>query len=357
MVYKKVLIINIFGIGDVLFTTPLISHLKEHYPEMHIAYVCNRRTAPILADNPKINKIYIYERDEYQAIYKKSKKEFLKKLNGALHELKQEKFNVVIDLSSNSSAGFLMWFIGIKNRAGINYRNRSPFLNSPLCVNGFEGRHVVEYYLSFLKDFGITANSQKPLEITINPNNLLFAESWFKSNNLTAQDKIVCIVPGGGASWGKESDFKRWGAPKYAKLADKIIEKFNAKVILMGDENEKELCAQVGTLMRQRPIMAGGETTIGQFAALLNKCNLAVVNDGGPLHVAVAVGLKTISIFGPVDEVVYGPYPLMGHAVVRKGLTCQPCYRNFRMSTCRHISCLNNIEVDEVFEKVSSFLK
>ncbi len=92
------------------------------------------------------------------------------------------------------------------------------------------------------------------------------------------------------------------------------------------------------------------------MAALLQLCRLVIVNDGGPLHVAVAAGVKTASMFGPVDPVVYGPYPSLGHTIIQKGLACQPCYRQFRKASCDHLSCLRDLSVEEVFNKIERLL-
>jgi len=108
--------------------------------------------------------------------------------------------------------------------------------------------------------------------------------------------------------------------------------------------------------MGHEPVKLFGKTSIGQFGALLSKCSLAIVNDGGPLHVAVAVGTRTVSIFGPVDEGVYGPYPNADHRVVKKEIPCRPCYRQFHRAICDHVSCLNDLGVEEVYQEVESAL-
>ena len=353
---KKILIINIFGIGDVLFTTPLIRRLKEANPGVFIGYLANRRTAPIVQNLPQIDKVFIYDRDEFEEVYRQSRIRYIQRGMAFFSELRKEHFELVLDLSLNSSMNFLTWLIGIPQRIGFNYKNRSPFLTQKIDLLSYEGRHVVDFYLSLLEILGIEPAVIKGLEFPINPSDRQFAQEWFKKNGFMPQDIVVGLVPGGGASWGKEASLKRWTAEKYAKLADKMIEKFSVKIILMGDENERDLCAHLNRQMQHRSYVACGETSVGQCAALLARCTLAVVNDGGPLHLAVASGVKTVSIFGPVDEQVYGPYPRHNHIVVTKGLSCQPCYRNFRMSNCRHLSCLNSLEVDEVLRKVEEIL-
>ena len=137
---------------------------------------------------------------------------------------------------------------------------------------------------------------------------------------------------------------------------DKIIAKSEAAVILMGDSKEQPLCQELTRQCSHSLYDAVGGTTILQMAALLQLCSFVIVNDGGPLHIAVAAGVKTVSIFGPVDPVVYGPYPLSEHIVIQKGLACQPCYRQFRKASCEHLSCLNQLENQDVYRKVEQLL-
>ena len=355
MKLEKILIINIFGIGDVLFTTPLIENLKNFNSQMSIGYLCNRRAEPVLRTNPKIDKIFLYERDEFVAYAKKSKILYWKKIKDLIDEIRKEQYDTVLDVSMNGLTGFLSWAAGIKKRVGLNYKNRNPFLNRKIVFKGYEERHVVEYYLDLLRTLEIPITSNE-LKLYLESGDEAWVDQFLKNKGLNPSLPLMGIVPGGGASWGKEALYKRWPAESYSKLADKMVEKFNAQIILMGASEEKELCLTVAGGMKKPPVFACGETTISRFAALARRCRVNIVNDGGPLHVAVAVGAKTVSIFGPVDEKVYGPYPHGNHQVVTKNLACRPCYRNFRRAACEHISCLKDISVEDVFNTVNEVM-
>lgn len=352
---KKVLIVNFFGIGDVLFTTPLISNIKAHAPNTKIGYICSRRTAVMLQCNPKIDKVYIYERDQFNEYYKKSHWMFLRKFKAFLGEIKKEKYDMVIDVSLNWYTGFFTWLVGIKNRIGFNYRNRSAFLNHKIDFKGYEDKHIIDYYAGLLEKIGVPSLT-RGIELNIGDDDRAWVQGFFGANSFKKGDCVVSIVPGGGASWGKEAKYKRWSAENYAKLADKLIEKYNAKIILIGDKNEIELCRRVSSLMAGPSYLICGQTTIHQFAALAKQCQLNIVNDGGALHIAVAADAATISIFGPVDERVYGPYTNKKHHVIVSNLACRPCYRRFRKAHCAHMSCLNDITVNQVLEKVERAL-
>ena len=352
---QRILIINIFGIGDVLFTTPLISNLKAAYPNIHIGYLCNRRTRPLLERNPKVNRIFVYERDEFEAIRRRSTGQYLKAVGKLIQDIKSGQFDMVLDVSLNSFMGFLAWAAGIPRRVGFDYKGRGRFLTQKIPLEGYEGRHVVDYYLDLLTAIGVPV-THRTIELSLTREDTDWADRFLLESRISGRGPVIGFAPGGGESWGKDASCKRWSAERFAKLADKLIEKFTAQIILLGGSTEAGLCDSVARGMKNPCVSACGRTSLSQFAALTKQCALIVTNDGGPLHVAVAAGSKTVSIFGPVDEVVYGPYPADGQKVVKKDLPCQPCYRRFRRADCEHIRCLNQLSMEEVYRKVEEIL-
>lgn len=353
--FKKILIINTFGIGDVLFSTPVISNIKRASPDALLHYLTNPRSAAAIKNNPKIDKILIYERDDFHKVYKRSFVKFLKKWASFFKEIKAENYDAVLDLSLDRGMGVLSMAAGIKQRIGFNYKNRGFCLTRKIPFTGYEEAHVVDHYLRLLEEIGIPAIDKK-LELFVPDEDIQWAKNWRLGEALAFSKLLIAVFPGGGASWGKGARFKRWPIEKYVKLVDKMIEKFDAHIILMGNSEERELCNQISRVSPSSTRVLAGDLTLTQSAALLKQCRMAVLNDGGPLHVAVASQVTTISIFGPVDDKVYGPYPVTGHQVVKKGLACQPCYRQFRMANCSHISCLAQLDVDDVLRKVEDVL-
>jgi heptosyltransferase II len=352
---KKILIINPYGIGDVLFTTPVIKNLRLSYPQAHIAYLANRRTTDFLKVNPSINQVYVYERDEFVEAYRQSPLKFIQKWFSLLKAVRREKFEVVFDFSLNSTFGFLSAVSGIKRRIGFNYRGRGRFLTDKIVLIGFEGKHVVDFFLDLLKFVDVPVVDQH-LSLDVPDRDIQWARDWLIKNKIDARKPLVAVFPGGGASWGNEARFRLWGAAHYAQLVDKIIENFDAAIILLGDSKDEALCREVSRLAHFPLYDAVGQTSLLGLAALFKQCRAAIINDAGSVHVAAAVGVKALSIYGPVDPSVYGPYPPAEHRTVSKGLPCQPCYRRFRMPPCGHISCLRDLSVEEVYRKVQSLL-
>jgi len=354
---KSFLIINPFGIGDVLFSLPLIESLKESFPASKIFYLCNKRTCPVLLDNPLINKVFVYERDEFEAVKKISKFSWIEKILSFISEIKKEKIDIAIDLSLNSQFGFFAWFAGIKKRVGYNYKNRGRFLSKKINFQGYEEKHVIEYYLELLDLVGVKPKYKKT-EITLNEEQINEAEAFLSQHGVSSSETIITIAPCGGASWGRDSYRKHWPKEKFAELADRLIDKYQARIIFAGSGNEGEAIEEIENLMQGNCIKAI-DLPLMNFLAILSRSTILVANDGGPLHMGVFLGIKTVSIFGPVSDTVYGPYPQDGkkHVVVKKDLPCRPCYKKFRLAECLdQLKCLESITVDEVFDSVKSLI-
>jgi len=357
-VYKKVLLINPFGIGDCLFTTPVIGVLKEAWPEVKIGYLCNKRTAPLLENNPHLDSIFIYERDEFEAIRRKSFKLWLKKHLLFLGEIKRERFDIALDFSLNTQYGFFSWYAGIRQRIGYDYKGRGRFLTKRIQLKGYEGKHIIEYYMDLLRYLKLDLRKHN-LEIFIKEDDRKKTDEILEKENIKEGDLLIGIIPGGGKSWGRDAYLKHWPPRDFAKLADKIVEKYKAKIIIMGDFSEKGLVKDVIKGMHYEAIDFSGSTTLGELAALIGRMSLVITNDGGPLHIAVALSKKTLSFFGPVDPMVYGPYPPdeNRHIVLRKALDCSPCYRNFRLNPCqKNRECLVSIDARDAQEAVDRLL-
>ena len=353
---SKILVINPYGIGDVLFTTPLIRTLKKAYPQAEISALLGSRTKEVLVSDPDIKKIYVFDKGRFNS---GSKFREIPRLIKLIMTLKKIKFDLVLDLSNASEYSLICKLIlKIPHRIGFNYKNRGRFLTQSINLEGFNDKHIIEYYLDLARIIGLEPQKEKT-KFYINDNDQDWVKDFLLEHHIKDRSRpVIAVIPGGGGSWGPDAGYKHWSVESYARLSDMLMDKFKAHVILCGDKTESSICRMILTLMAKKPIVASGRTSLGQLAALLAECDLVICNDGGPLHIAVAVGAKTLSIFGPVDEKIYGPYPLdENHQVITSDVDCRPCYRNFKYQNCNDRKCLINIRIKAVLEKVSEVLK
>jgi len=345
---EKFLIINPFGIGDIIFTTPVIGALKEKYPDSFIGYWCNERVEGLLKKDPRIDKIFALSRGDIKRIYKGNLLRKFFVLFDLINKIRKERFGIAFDFSLDSRYGLWSKLAQVKQRIGFNYKGRGRFLTDKVNLSGYSNRHIVEYYSELLKFIGAESKNKSL--------NLLIGK---EVKSYECGSSVVGIVSGGGESWGKEAVYKQWPPQKFGQLAEKIISEKGMHVVLLGSANEKKLADTIIAEVKSDNLAdLTGRLSLEELAAAIKRLKLLICNDGGPLHMAVALGVSTVSIFGPVDEKVYGPYPSNEkHIVVKKDLSCRPCYENFRFKGCfNNRRCLEDITVDEVYEKVKSLL-
>ncbi|MDP8234032.1 MAG: lipopolysaccharide heptosyltransferase II [Candidatus Saelkia tenebricola] len=349
----RILIVNPFGIGDVIFTLPLIRNLKKTFPHSHIGYLSNRRTYPILSVQPEIDSLYVYEKDEWRSLYKTSRIKTIIKFGSFLKSIKRMKFDIVFDLSLAGKFGFIFWILGIKKRLGYDYKNRGIFLNKKIKMSGYSNKHMVEYYSDLVALLGLKSEF-KFTKLSL-PTSVI---DW--GNDEVAELKnrsnlIISLIPGGGASWGSQAYKKRWEEEKYKELLNLMLREIDAGILLLGDKEDKSKWGKVPK--HDMVLNYMGETSLLEFAALISVSDLVVTNDGGPVHIAAAFSIPTLSIFGPVSESVYGPYPKDNkHRIMSLKLNCRPCYKNFRMPSCSHHRCLDELSAGDVFKELKEHL-
>ena len=354
---NKFLIINPFGIGDVLFTTPVIKALRQQYPDSLIGYWSNLRVKPVLVSNPGINKIFALSRGDLKKIYQDS---FFKGLWSAIKlvwQIKKEHFDICLDFSLDHRYSLLAKIIGIRQRIGFDYKNRGRFLTAKISINGYSDKHVVEYYLKLLSFLNIEVKD-KTLELVVPVESELKAKNILASAGIEETDCVIGIAPGAGGSWGKDATYKHWPALKFAQVADRAVSELKAKIVILGDQSERKIAEVIVHAMRNKPIDLTGKTSLDILPAIIKNCNLLITNDGGPMHMAVALGVRSISVFGPVSEKVYGPFPSSSeHLVLKWDMDCRPCYKDFRLPVCeKNRECLRQVSVDAVFDAVVKLL-
>lgn len=354
----RLLCINPFGIGDVLFTTPVIASFKAAYPKSFIGYWCNERVAPLLRYNPAVGKVFALSRGDLKRRAATSPAKAVAGLWGLVRGIKRERFDLVFDFSLDHRYSLLAKLLGIKYRIGFDYKGRGRFLTTALPLAGYQDRHVVDYYLELLQCCGFPVVDRQ-LHLSVPQGHLLASRRLLHRAGLTTDRPVVGICPGAGASWGKDAGIKHWPAESFARLAERLLQERGCQVVLLGDAAEKPLTEAIAAKMSCKVANLAGQLTLEEFVAVVSSLSLLVANDGGPLHIAVARGVATLSFFGPVDEKVYGPYPASAaHRVMTSQVDCRPCYRNFRLAACRkQRACLTGITVEQAFSAAAELLQ
>ncbi len=318
---NKILFITLTNIGDVILTLPVLDSLRLGFPESKITVMVGERPREIFENNPDIERVVVYN--------KRSKlKEKIKLFN----ELRKERFDLVVDLRNS----FFGMFLSAKHRT------------SPLAVIPEELKHMKEKHLYKLKNLrtGELANS-KARSLYIKPGDEEYINKILKENGIADKDKIVIISP------GARSHIKRWSQDKFVDLIPLLVEEFGARVILVGDKDDIPIAGYIVKHCRYPLIDLTGRTSIMQLAGLLNTAGCVITNDSAVLHIASYINVPIVAIFGPTNELKYGPWSGI-KIVVRKDIFCRPCEK----AQCKFgtVKCMQLVKVEDVLRAVKGVL-
>ncbi|MBI4352886.1 MAG: glycosyltransferase family 9 protein [Candidatus Omnitrophica bacterium] len=347
---KRVLVVNPFGIGDVIFSMALVEAVRKNFPSAFIGFLCNERTEGLVRLNPSIDRVFVFNRDRFRNLLRSNLFRFWGELGNLWREVGRERFEALFDLSLGRQYSFAAMLLGIGKRIGFDFKGRGVFLTHKKRIEGYAGRHVTDIQLELLKMGGGGEGVSLRIPFVIPLSARKFAEELLRERGFR---RALAVAPGGGRSWGEKAVYKQWNPERFAEAANKTAKNGDCGVLLLGEKAEKDLLERTAGFLERPCAVVCGEP-IERVCAFLLRSELLLCNDGGLLHLANVLGVKTVSIFGPVDEKVYGPYDRSVLAkVVTEPVPCRPCYRNFRFPPCSNERrCLELLTVERVVEAV-----
>jgi len=361
---RRVLIAQPYGIGDLLFVTPVLRALRLLPAVEKVDLLLGSRTSAVVRSNPHVDEIFSIDKDLFG---RRRQRENFRELAALGARLRSERYDLLLDYSLRGEyAFFSRFFLGIRRRAGFDYKRRGFFHTHRLGLpEGFKGRHAADYFCDLAELAGVPVEDRF-LEFYVTDKDREEAQQML--NEGWREKRFIVVSPGGGESWGKDAHFKRWPVRFFAEMMTWLRKKiaFEAAAIL-ASETEQPLADELVSILKEQGcsedlLNLAGRVSIGASAAILEKAALLVANDGGLVHLARALRTPLIAFYGPVDPEVYGPYPgtAGAAAIFKEGLECRPCYQKFRYrADCPHRNCLQDLQPEEVFQKLESrsFLK
>jgi len=326
------------GIGDLLLLTPALEALSNTFHSAKITLVASTSIAQaILGSNPHIEEIII--KDPFP-LYRIDK---LFKLGRKLTVFKPDIFLVSTGIDPIGST-LISFFSGAPFRVGLNWRSRGFLYTHKVKVH--HGSHEIERNLDLVRSIGVITGDVRP-RFYLNREDIIYTDKWLIERNIKNDELLIGIHPGSSEHLKR----KRWDWKKFAVLSDMLMEKYNIKsIFFLGpsecDLTDKFLSAAVNGLIIAK------ELSIGQTAALISRCFLFLSNDSSLMHMAVALDIPTIGIFGPTSSEQFGPWGKK-HKVIRAEINCPPCYYTDDWMNCDGIRCLKMISVKDVLRHLS----
>lgn len=339
--YKKILIEMHHGLGDIIQILPLIANLRRNFPGSKISLIISRKSDYELINAMKlVDKFYFFNsrRMSYFEIIK------------LMLDIKKEKYNIAfLSHISHKLMGVFLLLCGCERVVGET--NESIISKKYIGIKIDPNMHRVDRNLELLKGIGIKVFEYNPY--------LKIPNYFYKRTIEINEDKpIIGICIGTNPVEKRISlrirekyNVKQWNIDNFIKIIEKLANNNFSIMLIGGKKEEIEIENYLPNLTNKRIVNCINKTTILESAAILNKCNVVVGCDTGMLHVADALGKKTITIFGPTNPQLVGPYS-NNAKYVTANIACQYCYDEDRLFECFDRKCLNSITVERVYSEI-----
>lgn len=332
----KILVRATNWVGDAVMSIPALEAIRRRWPRAEICVLARPWVADLYRHQAYADRLLRFDhRGRHAGIAG------VERLAG---ELRAIGFDAAVLLQNAFEAAWIAWRAGIPERIGYARDARGALLTRavPLPRHGEIPPHQSYYYLELLRRAGWIGDLA-PLEgvrLRVHPGDAERAEARLCEAGARPGRMRIALAP--GAAYGSA---KCWPPDRFARVADRLIAECDANVIIFGAAAEAGVAQRIAAALRGRAIPLVGQTPIGELPALFAACHLFLGNDAGAMHVAAAVGLPVVAVFGPTDP--EGTAPMTRRAtLVQHRVSCSPCF--LRHCPVDH-RCMTRVAVDQVY--------
>ncbi len=318
----RILVVKPRAIGDVLLSTAVLPNLRREFMDARIDFLVESFASPVLEGNSFVDNIVAYDTRRDSSI-------------SIISAVRKNRYDLVIDLFANPRTAVITLLSGAKYRVGFPFKWRRLAYN--IVVPPRSGTvHNVEFNLDALRRLGVRVDNTTP-SFYLDDDSIAFASDFISSLELTLGSFITFNIGGG---W----ETKRWPAEKFIRLSHMIDEEVHQPVVVLyGPSEAKEAEGIAGS---SGAILAP-PTSLKQMGAIMKASRLLVTNDSGPMHIAAALGVPTLAIFGPTSPHLQGPYGNISEIARNEKLDCLEC--NLTKCSIGNL-CMKELEPETVFE-------
>jgi ADP-heptose:LPS heptosyltransferase len=339
-------------IGDTLFLTPALARLRARFPHARIRALVTAANEGILTDNPDVDERVVFpERGEEPEAARFAR---------SVRRLSQEQADLIVNFSAAGS--IVVALAGLRGpRLGLDMPPLWGLVGARATT--YRRRHAIDHYLKVIEP--VAAAPKTPEART--PRFYLTGESRRAARELLVVDGvkpgdvIVTMHVGGDGFDGR----KRWAPERFARVANYLVERFDAHIVLVGGKADLPMTNAAAALIHRNVRSLVGKTSLKVTGALIEASALFIGNDSSPLHIAAAVGVPSVGVFGPSDWTEFHPVGRPGYRsqILHSNLPCAPCFRFvgnaplWQVNTCYSYACLKTIDTRRVMEAAVELLQ
>ncbi|MFA6216182.1 MAG: glycosyltransferase family 9 protein [Candidatus Omnitrophota bacterium] len=329
---KKILVINLGGIGDLLLSLPALEALKWKYPQSRYDILLTERASELLQGRALFDTFYFYKK----GLFKQLRLFFL---------LRQNRYDLVINMRTMVSwVSALKMFcvfrlINPRISAGRNTQNRGWFFNIKIPEFWPGEKCEMEYDIEMAAALGAPV-PERSLHISIAQESYLAVSVFLEQGGIKANDRVIGIHPGGEPS-------RRWPVESFSQVIAVLNKSGDFKFVITGSLEESSIAQKLASVPGAVVINAAGKLNLNELTALIARCSLYISNDTGPMHIAAVLKTPLVALFGPGSLCRFDPRNIFPQAVVLyQKAACAPCNK----MTCHTMRCLKVISPDAVVQ-------
>lgn len=345
MIVKKILVVRLSAVGDVIRTLPAVKAIKEFNPSTSITWMVEEPSKALVESQPEIDEVILFPRQRWSEGIKSLQRLWrtTQEVLAFVKRLREMRFDLVLDFHGILKSGLISFFSGSRQRIGFDRRSsrEGNFLFSNIRVSLPRGRiSRFERNFSLLRGMGLEVQPKGyPLFIPLEDRE--YIKAFFEKLSPPMRKPSIAIHPG----TSPKTLYKRWPPDKYAHLADRLVRELRATVLFTWGPDELEWVKRIQGQMKESSLIGPQTTSLTRLGEVYRYCDLFIGGDTGPMHVASMMGIPVVVIYGPTDPIVNEPFGL--HRKVFKEVGCNPC----RDRSCKSLKCLEAVSVEDVFKE------
>jgi heptosyltransferase II len=334
---SRILVKEVNWLGDVVMSLPALRAIRRAWPRAHLAVLMKKELASFFDGARWIDEVIPYSVGRGLSGFFDRRR--------IVGDIRSRRFDLGVLFPNSFESALWITMAGIRRRAGFVADARGSMLTlkaspTPEALTG----HQVNYWLAMVRATGVADGRADDFAIDVHEPHRERMREWLTANRKRPGRPIFAIAP--AAAYGPA---KEWPGESYGSLIDLLARREDAEVVLVGAPSERAKCEEVAAASNAGAIIAAGHTNIGELIALLSLCDGFIGNDSGCMHIAGALGIPTVAIFGSTNPNRTGPMGLKTRVIYRK-LECSPCLAR----TCRfgHYNCLTQVEPAELIDAI-----
>ncbi|MFC1502227.1 lipopolysaccharide heptosyltransferase II [bacterium] len=337
---KRILIIRLSAMGDVLLTTPLLRILKKHYQKMDIHFCVKKQFAPLIETNPSV-----------QSVISFSPGGGLKELRRILNLIRQSRYDAIIDLQVNFRSWLLRRFSGVRRKIRYHPQRWRRFLLVHFRMNRYKNNVPIPLrYIRALKSWGVEDDGEG-LDLVVASPARKSILSILKEAGVKKKNRLIVLAPGAGRGT------KRWPADKFTEVGNYFHQK-GMRVCIVGGNGDETVCDRIHRDMLFPVMNFVSKFSLHETAALIAESDILISNDTGVMHIGCALRKPVVALFGPTTHHLgFSPFRTQAK-VIERDLDCRPCsYHGTETCPKGHFRCMVDISSSQVIQAAEKLLK